>query len=122
MTTHSERCYKECTRDVIFLLQVRQSHWTEKVPEDCHYSDSLIFRDDDKEHENPLSADEVHEIDPDCVILSWYTDSVWLDRDEAEAYAESRSYNYGKKGKGWQVYGVCADGELAKMLRGKDKV
>jgi hypothetical protein len=46
----------------------------------------------------------------------WRTESVWLDREEAEKYGNARSYNYPD---GWKVYGVPAEGELAKMLRGE---
>lgn len=47
----------------------------------------------------------------------WETEGVWLTREEAEAYGKRRSYNYPD---GWQVYGICAEGSLAKLLEKSD--
>ena len=77
MKTHSERCYQEATRDVVFLLQRK------------------------------FSRRSPH----------WYTESVWLDRDEAESYARAHEYNYTH---GWQVYGAPSYGMLAQLLRKQD--
>ena len=49
----------------------------------------------------------------------WITESVWLDRDEAEAFARSHAYNYHN---GWQVYGVPSYGQLAALLKSQDTV
>lgn len=70
----SERCYKESTRDVIFLLQTRAN-------KKSNY---------------------------------WRTEGVWLSREEAEAFAKATEYNFPN---GWRVYGTCANGELAQLLK-----
>lgn len=44
----------------------------------------------------------------------WETESVWLDRDEAQAFGRQHAYNYPR---GWQVYGVPSEGRLAGMLQ-----
>ena len=45
-----------------------------------------------------------------------WSGGVWFTREEAEAEAERRSYNYGEKGKDWRVFCVCAFGELREIL------
>lgn len=41
---------------------------------------------------------------------------VWFTREEAEAEGERRDYYYGRKGKDWRVFCVCAQGELEELL------
>ncbi len=49
----------------------------------------------------------------------WLTESVWFDRDEAEAFAKAHEYNYCY---GWRVYGVPSYGQLAELLKSQDTV
>lgn len=48
----------------------------------------------------------------------WEVDSVWLDRDEAEAFRKAHLYRW----KISQVYGVPTYGQLATLLQNQDKV
>ena len=44
----------------------------------------------------------------------WHTESVFLTREEGEEFGQAHAYRWPG---GWQVYGICAEGELAKLLR-----
>lgn len=44
------------------------------------------------------------------------TDRVFLTREEARAYGESRPYAYGKMGRNWKIYGVPCEGLMADIL------
>ena len=44
----------------------------------------------------------------------WRTESVWLDRTEAEAYAKAKEYRWCN---GWRVFALSAGGELARLLK-----
>lgn len=46
----------------------------------------------------------------------WMTERVFLTQEEAVAHGESRPYAYGKKDKGWRIYGVPCDGIMAELL------
>jgi len=86
-------CEREMSRDPIFLFQRRAIEATEE----CSHDDD--------------------ERDGDCETCHrfWLTDSVWLDRESAEAWGESVAHRYPD---GWRVYSVCAEGDLALLLRG----
>jgi hypothetical protein len=124
---HLQRCQREATRDVIFLFQVRVLKWTGLVPDDCEFEmeDCHVWRKGaDRDKDSPVSLAELHEIDSDYAVESWRTIGVWLDREEAESWGESQHYNYGEKydqvkvqDRCWQVYGTCAEGQLAELLR-----
>lgn len=43
----------------------------------------------------------------------WHVDSVWLSREEAEAFRKSHSYRWTDS----QVYGVPSNGELAELIK-----
>jgi hypothetical protein len=127
MATHRERCEKEMTRDVIFLFQRRDLKIIGMPDGFDMDADGGITQthDDDGELTEPVewTARQLYSIglthgdyDVPCVIEHWHTESVWLDRDEAEAWGRSHDYRFAD---GWRVYGVCAEGELAKMLRGE---
>lgn len=110
---HRRRCREECQQDVIFLLRIRRFS-IGILPSGYDYSD---------EHEGIVDAQgqlvtEQDMINEGFAFEWWDVDSVWLDRAEAEAFAESKAYNYGEKNKGWQVYGVSARGALATLLKG----
>lgn len=42
------------------------------------------------------------ELEEDC----WYTEAVFLLREEARRYGQSRPYAWGKEKEGWQIFGV----------------
>jgi len=89
--------FDEMTRDPIFLLQRRSI----TVSVECYRDHGKQF-----EEECYVPCDECQR--------SWHTVSVWLSRAEAERYAKATAYNYPD---GWQVYCLCAEGELALLLR-----
>lgn len=114
--THRNRCKQEATRDVIFLFQHRQIKWTGLVPEGYNFDGENVVH---KATGLPTSVDQLlKEHGRDYVSESWRVVGVWLDRKEAEAWGDSQSHNYGKKNKEWRVYGTCAEGDLAALLRG----
>lgn len=90
--------YQEMTRDPIFLLQ-RKERYVSTLCNDQHREQF----EDDGEYE---PCDE-------CITY-WRTESVWLSREQGEAYGEAHAYNYRY---GWRVYCLCAEGELAVLLR-----
>jgi hypothetical protein len=47
------------------------------------------------------------------VYIEWKTESVFLTREEAEAFGKAREYRWDK----WKVYCVPCDGELAAILK-----
>jgi hypothetical protein len=42
----------------------------------------------------------------------WITESVFLSREEGQAFGESHAYRWGE----WRVYCIPCDGELARIL------
>ncbi len=125
---HSERCKAECTRDVIFLFQVRRYIATGYPYTDdgeyCHDGDGVILGDvddrrqwtprEDEQHLTPQQLLEMTTLDDvPCLIETWETACVFLSREEAEAFGTAKDYNYRD---GWQVYGIPANGELAALL------
>jgi hypothetical protein len=123
--THSERCSREATRDVIFLFQRRVRTFIYMPDGFDHDSDGWNRVDDDGEiiSEDLVSEDEVAASDSESYIDIWETEGVWLDRDEAEAWGESHAYRFEnqKKGVGWRVYGMPSYGDLAKLLQKQDE-
>lgn len=122
--TASERCRAEATRSVIFLLQRRQAMWLDiaEPPDgwefDADRSELVrVDKEFEEERQERLTALDAFEKKLPCAFAFWRTESVWLSREQAEAYAESRSYDYGTKGRNWQVYGVCAEGSLEAVLK-----
>lgn len=143
-TPHRDRCGREATRDAIFLLQVKRLNCISSDVDGIEMSDCETFRvtnrDDLPEWLVALVQQGDEPDDPgwisvndfvqaaangnredrhgiQCVISHWSTESVWLDRDEAETYAKNHAYRWPD---GWQVYSVCAEGALATMLRRQD--
>lgn len=104
-----KRTHDECTRDPIFLLQTKLHHLTGE-PFDTHRDDEGDIIDDNTGE--ALSWEELE--DRGCAAPFWETQSVWLDRDEAEAFAKATNYRYPD---GWRVYCVCAEGNLAELLK-----
>jgi len=125
---HQERCRAECTRDVIFLFQVRRYIATgypyTSDGEYCHDGDGVILGDVDeqrrwtpREGAEHLTTEQLLEMttldDVPCLIETWETASVYLTREEAESFGRRTEYNYRD---GWRVYGVPANGKLAALL------
>lgn len=125
MKTHRQRCEEECTRDVIFLFQVCHRRITH-LPDGIEPSDDGLERVEDEDgNELPepveVTMDELRKMEGNYgepfISEQWFTEGVWLDREEAERFGTRRDYRYGVKGKDWRVYGVPANGELAKLLQ-----
>ncbi len=83
-----QRSQAECTRDVIFLLRSRR--W--------------VYEDYD-----PVTEEGTGERREE-----WNVESVFLSREEGETFAKATAHRYPE---GWQVYGVCAEGQLAKIVQ-----
>lgn len=137
-TQHRHRCESECTRDAIFLLQRRRWQRTDDIPGTEFDGEAYAITDRDElpEWAVPFIVDEdgcepYVSDDPELAAAAhkagaeissgwplfyeeWLTESVWLDRAEAEAWGKSHDYRFAD---GWRVYAVCAEGELAKRLR-----
>ncbi len=126
-STRDKSALDECTAAPIFLFQRRQWIYT-GVPDGYEYifdhgvvqldDDDKPVRDEHGEYK-VMTDDELSEMihgefDLPCAIETWETERVFLTRQEAEEYGNSRSYNYRK---GWRVYAVPCAGELAKALR-----
>lgn len=128
-TAREKRCEAECTRDPIFLLQSRRLQ-VQGIP---HREDADNFNYDDglwrvkstdgvelAEPESINAEDWLNDTFPSdigdvpCVFEQWITESVWLDREEAENFGRAKSHRWPD---GWRVYCVCAEGDLAKLLR-----
>jgi len=123
----------ECTRDPIFLLQRGFRLWTE-LPEGLETDGESLWVNDEsgieylEEWIAPFIDDDQTIItSPEfwkeaqrqenssgltLVYVRWDTEGVFLTRPEAELFAERHSYNWDC----WQVYCICAEGELAKLL------
>lgn len=120
--TSSERNFKECTRSVIFLLQRRQAMWLDVAhpPDgwefDTDTSQLVALKAEDGAEKVRLTALQAFMAKMDCAFAYWRTESVWLSREEAEEYAQTRVYDYHTPGVHYQVYGTCAEGRLEKVL------
>ena len=140
---HRKRCEQECTRDVIFLFQ-RKVLNLHGLPDglDCQegcvtikneeeFADEVVIECLDEKLLEQMRGDglplrefmklglEYGELCHQCVQETWLTESVWIDREEAERYGKAKEYNYVD---GWRVYGVCATGDLAKLIRGESPI
>ena len=111
MASLCERCKVEMTRDVIFLFQRRRR---------CYHTlpDSIDLVDGEFVGQGGTGYSEKDMLSlctPDENYVEWWdTESVWLSREEGEAYGLAHAYNYPD---GWRVYGVPSEGELAKLLK-----
>jgi hypothetical protein len=124
-----QRCQSEATRDVIFLFRIRELQWNGHLPPGCWVDDDNQVRleGDDRDSDEPgLTLVAMREnYGSEYVSESWRVITVFLSREEGEAWGETQRHNYGVKythdcqdGKVWQVYGVPAEGELAELLKG----
>jgi hypothetical protein len=132
--------YEEATRDVIFLFQVRQfvtindeyldaTEWfhdgetlwidvdkfSDKEVAEQKAKDNWREEDEDFAHD-AISVDDDRLQEEEWAIFKWVTESVWLLRSEAEAFAKAKAYKYGDLGKGCRVYGDLSKGRLADVL------
>lgn len=128
-----ERCAAEATRDAIFLLQSRFLNLIEEpygweldeegqlvmMEEDADCANErevTLFLLAGQHDEKPtLSIQELYERSRDYCVVEWRTESVWLSREEATEWATGHTYRFAE---GWRVYAVCAEGELAQLIRG----
>ena len=109
------------------MLQWSEVRLTDYVPDGMDYlhdDDYRLYYLDDPEKMLVNEYELLEKHGDDIGTLVWLTESVWLDRDEAEAYGESHAchYNNKKKGVGWRVYGIPANGQLARILRAQDEI
>lgn len=120
---------QDCTRDPIYLLQFGLRQWTQ-IPSGIETDGESLWvenADDLDDWIQPFIEDgyvetsdefwrEAERAENDhgwpMVYVDWRTESVWLTRDEAEAFARRHEYRWEK----WRVYCVPCEGELAKLL------
>lgn len=108
----------ECTRDPIFLLQRRALHLTQVGLPDG------VGIDDDGDLVTIVSGclervglDWLYAHFPESVLVIWQTAGVFFTRPEAERSGSAQEHNFGGSPACWRVYCVCAEGELAALLR-----
>jgi hypothetical protein len=112
--SYRQRCEAECTRDVIFLFQVRDVNWIE-APTGYEWDSGTMRKSPDNDDEDdPQELTDEDMIERSSAIESWRTESVWLTRAEGEAWGRAKDYRFAK---GWRVYGVPAEGELAALIK-----
>jgi hypothetical protein len=123
----AERCNDECTRDVIFLFQ-RRRFVTTALPDGFEAAEGHVTQTHDRcgnKLDTPIdwTSEELHR-DGICTMVNgwevpaafetWDTEAVYLTREEGERHGRTRAYRYAD---GWRVYGVCAEGELAELIK-----
>ena len=109
MTTQPTREHPdwEATRDPIYLLQSRRWH--------CHNHDAYTYEDEHVTDMDGTDVDDAYMRDHDDDWSDyWHVEGVWFTRAEAERFGKQTHYRYPH---GHRVYCVCADGELAALLR-----
>ena len=104
------------TRDPIFLFQIRRAvyfvnHSGFEWPEGWTVDDEGNMADGDGEPLNDADA-----VEAECAAFHWDTEAVFATREEARAHGERRPYAWGTEGKGWRVYCVPCEGQLAALL------
>ena len=92
----------EATRDPIFLGQVK------RVGPPCDSCNRLA-----EDAEDAADFWESYEPCDECFTY-WDTETVFLSRDEGEAWMKAREYRW----KAWRVYCVPAEGVLARLCSG----
>ena len=112
----SDRCKKEATRDVIFIL-FRLSYELVGTPCGYHYNhdeEYKLLNDDTHESVENKDVFGTETIDGyPAVIQRKYPVHIFLSREEAEKWASDRTYNYSD---GYEVYGMPCEGELITAL------
>lgn len=112
---------EEATRDPIFLFQAKRHHWPDvELPDNWQRDEEGDIVDTNLKDEHDLWARvSIKDLEERGVAIPyWATELVFFTREEGEAYGYAKSYNYSA---GWRVYCVCAQGELARLLRGFSK-
>lgn len=107
----------EITRNPIFLLQSRQIIMTGE-PKNANFDgENWVVNGGTEDDYMSLTEDDL--IEQECATPYWQTESVWFTRQEAERWAINHSYRFGngRRGVDWQVYCLCAEGELAELLK-----
>lgn len=132
LPTRGDVALAECTRDPIFLLQSRRwyvnqnglpSHVTNyETMEEM----SVVLGDEGEYvlvvHDGPNPRREHIAVSEAAAMFSeefseeWRTERVFFTRKEGERYGRRRAYNYPE---GWRVFCVCAEGELATLLKAR---
>lgn len=99
----SERQYWAdcCTKNCVWCFQVMYKKYGE---------DGCICGAFD--HEEGEQTDKECE----CGIKIWNTEAIFLTREEAKNYGESRPYAWGKYKEGWRIYGVPAKGIMVNLI------
>ena len=122
-----ERASREMTRDPIFLFQERYWIYT-GLPDGHEAIDGHIWKVDENgeipEGSEPVSDEELSKIthgdyDIACAVEAWRTSGVFFSREEGEQHGKDCKHRYSN---GWRVYCVCAEGELAEILKKTDEV
>ena len=107
----SEIAKRECTADPIFLF--RRRRWTLTFDTSHvaaeHYE--AICNEEDREF---TEVDRLWFKSQDGYLEWWETVTVFLTREEADAYGFAVGYQYPH---GWDVYCVRAQGDLAEALK-----
>lgn len=91
-----------CTRNCVWLFQVKLKDYGE---DGCTCGAW-----------NHEECEAVEGIECTCGFEYWKTEAVFLTREEANKHGEARPYAWGKKGEGWQIYGVPCEGIMAELL------
>lgn len=106
--TH-ERLSRDITRDPIFLLQERRPVWHEGRIYGVDYDPEREgFVNDDGDD---LTIEEA--VEAGAGVWVWRTITVFLTREEGEAWAGARAYRYPH---GHRVYCVPAEGAMCDVL------
>lgn len=109
--TREEIARKEGSRDPIFLLQSRNIMCVDRSSYEYDSDQESLV--DSEGH----PVDDQDLLDRGDAVEVWTTESVWLDREEATAFAGDHSYRYPA---GWRVYCDNAEGRLAELLKQND--
>lgn len=110
----------EATRDPIFLFERRR--WRllhESLPAGFSWSNDLerVVCDGGfgRKRESWTLVEFAKDFS-DYVLETWLPEGVWFTREEAEEYGRSHAYRFSQ---GWRVYCICADGDLARLLKSR---
>ena len=107
---------KEGTRDPIFLFQVKRFiHFPSASG--FEWPEGWVFDDDG----GIVDADGETVTDEDCEANNcarhyWETEAVFSTREGARVHGSRRPYAWGAENKGWRVYAVTCEGQLAELL------
>lgn len=113
--------WNECTRDPLFLLQVRQYLWVDTYNFGDHRLQGEDFDYDDEDCERGYywkkSGESLTDKEAEELGLCshyWETIGVFFTREEGEAWSKARHYRWGEGN--FRIYCHVAEGELANIL------